>query len=178
MDSPGFALAWLFFSIVICLLLLFQIEGASHATWLLPLLVLGYAYFLYAPPNAERESLFPSEEYVVANYVEEPKSGLFDRREMLLHGWHNYLVAEWAEEVPSREVADFGEQLEKGLFAFNVARLKWIMSGKGDEIVVAGFTTPPSFMRVACYFIWNLFFAWFINRRSKSEAVSHPSFSA
>lgn len=180
-DTPPFALAWLFFSLLICFLLLFRIEGATKAIWLLPLIVLGYAYFLYSSPSPQRESLFPSEEYVLTNYIDENQTQGMDSREKLLRGWHLYLIHEWAHESPDQVKTLFDQQLDKGLFAFNVARLRWILDGKGDEIVMAGFTTPPSILRVACYFIWNFLFAWLINRREKasvSTPASNPSYSA
>lgn len=167
LDEPPFALAWLFFSVVVCLLLLFHIEGAVIASWLLPLLVVGYAYFLYANPPPPTEGLFPSEAYVRAHYLEEG--------EELLTGWHRYLVTEWAKTSPSSDPAQFEQQLDQGLFAFNYARLKWIREGKGDEVIRAGFATPPSLLRVMCYFIWNVVFAWVITRESRSAAQSSPS---
>ncbi len=41
-ETPAFALAWIFFSLLICFLLLFHIEGAQAAAWILPVLVVGY----------------------------------------------------------------------------------------------------------------------------------------
>ncbi|MCC5832065.1 MAG: hypothetical protein JJU12_03375 [Chlamydiales bacterium] len=173
-ETPAFGLAWLFFSILICILLLFNIEGARTAVWILPLLVVGYGYFLYASPQPQRPGLFPSEQYVRETYLE----GIEGNREQLLKGWHLYLVNEWAQEAPSEEPALFEQQVDKGLFAFNIARLQWIRDGKGDEVVLAGFTSPPSLFRVISYFLWNLAFAWVINRREKSlqsEPLSSPS---
>ena len=165
-DTPPFALAWLFFSLAICLLYLFHIEGAAHAAWLLPLIVLGYAYFLYIPTVEKRVSLFPTEAHVLSSYVSSEEQTKLGQRGSLLLGWHRYLVNEWAHESYSSDPDVFKAQLDKGLFAFNIARIKWILEGKGDEIVLAGFTASPSLLRVGCYFIWNLIFAWMINRRS------------
>lgn len=176
-STPPFALAWLFFSLAIPLLLLFRIEGAALATWLLPLIVLGYAYFLYSEPVLSNESLFPTEEYVRSHYIEKSEFASLNQRESLLLGWHRYLILEWAHEAPSEEKKKFSLQLEKGLFAFNVARLEWLLADKGDEIVTKGFMAHPSILRIICYFIWNLSFAWFMNRKEKhspSEVVSNP----
>lgn len=170
-EIPPFALAWLFFSIALSILFLLQVEGAALCTWLLPLIVIGYAYFLNGPAPLKRESLFPSEQYVVGTYVGNDEKSSLSTRETLLLGWHRYLVTEWAHEVPSENGSVFREQLDGGLFAFNTARLKWVIDGKGDEMIVAGFNTPPSFLRIACYFLWNLLFAWFINRKGRSGAV-------
>ncbi|MCH9625839.1 MAG: hypothetical protein S4CHLAM123_10210 [Chlamydiales bacterium] len=177
-ETPPFALAWLFFSIVICLMLLFEIEGSTIAVWLLPLLVLGYAYFLYSTPPIEQNSLFPSEEYVLTKYVAANELKTMNYRESLLLGWHRYLIQEWTNQVPSYEVDEFKDQLDRGLFAFNVARLNWSLEGKPDEVIRAGFMAPPSILRVMCYLIWNMFLAWYISRKKNllsSEAVSSPS---
>lgn len=172
--TPPFALAWLFFSIVISLFLLFRIEGGALAAWLLPLLVLGYAFFL-RPPDRPQDSLFPTESYVLTQYVSAHESQSLGKREALLLGWHRYLIAEWAKESVSLEESLHKAQVEKGLFLFNAARLKWVLAGKGDEVVMAGFTAYPSFLRLACYFMWNLFFAWFINRKEKELSSAAPS---
>jgi len=175
LDTPPFALAWLFFSLVICLLLFFQIEGAVFSVWLLPCIVLIYAYFLYETPKIHKESLFPAEEYVLTTYMKTVENKAMGERERLLLAWHRYLVVEWAHEPLSEDSKVFQEQLDKGLFAFNVARLKWILQGKGDEVILSGFTTPPSLLGVSCYFIWNLCFAWIINRKEKSLSTAAPS---
>jgi hypothetical protein len=174
-ETPPFALAWLFFSFVVCLLLLFRIEGAAFSVWLLPVITLTYAYFLYDVPKKSGESLFPTEEYVLTTYVNSDENKAMGQRERLALGWHRYLVKEWAHESPSADPQIFQEQLDKGLFAFNIARLKWILEGKGDEIILVGFTAPPSLLRLGCYFIWNLFFAWMINRRDTSISAVAPS---
>lgn len=174
-ETPAFALAWLFFSLLICFLLLFHIEGAAFSTWLLPLIVLGYVYFLYDHPIPQKESLFPAEEYVLTSYVSASENNSMGVKERLLLGWHRYLVHEWAHEIPNEDPTLFHEQLDKALFAFNVARLKWILAGKGDEAAQAGFISPPSLLRLACYFMWNLFFAWTINRKEKPTSAEVPS---
>lgn len=174
-ETPAFALAWIFFSIVLCLLLLFNIEGAKAAVWILPFLVIGYGYFLYTAPQSARLGLFPSEQYVRETYLDGVGG---NDRERLLRGWHLYLINEWAREIPSADTTLFEQQVDKGLFAFNIARLQWIRDGKGDEVVLAGFTSPPSIFRVLSYFLWNLVFAWMINRREKrsqSELLSSPN---
>ncbi len=174
--TPSFALAWIFFSLVISLLLLFHIEGAKAAVWILPLLVVGYGYFLYASPQTAPPGLFPSEQYVRETYLLEEENT--SQREQLLQGWHHYVIHEWAHQTPSADPALYDQQLDEGLFAFNIARLQWIWAGKGDEVVVAGFTTPPSAFRVLTYLLWNLIFAWMINRREKnspSVALSSPA---
>lgn len=175
LQTPPFALAWLFFSLLICFLLLFHIEGATFSVWLLPLIALGYAYFHYDAPKKTGESLFPTEEYVLTTYVKSAENTTRGQRESLLLGWHRYLVKEWAHELPSDASEVFQKQLDKGLFAFNVARLKWMLQGKGDEVILAGFAAPPSLLRFGCYFFWNLGFAWIIHRKEKSTSAAAPS---
>jgi len=165
-----------FFSILICFLLLFRIEGAHATTWILPFLVVGYGYYLYASPPVKQRGLFPEESYVQRHYVER-QEGL-SQHDLLLKGWHLYLVNEWAKESPSENPTVFEKQLDKGLFAFNIARLNSMEGGREDEAVLAGFTSHPSLLRVLCYFLWNLVFAWLINRHTKvsqSERLLNPS---
>lgn len=173
--TPPFALAWLFFSLAICSLLFFNIEGAARATWLLPLIVICYAVSLYQAAPPVRPSLFPSETFVREHHLLPEETQTLGQREGLLLGWHRYLIEVWGKEKPSADPDLFSKQLEKGLFAFNVARLHWILEGKGNEVVTAGFTSPPSFFRVACYFLWNLGFAWLINRKQKLLSIEAPS---
>lgn len=176
-ETSSFALAWIFFSVLICFLLLFNIEGAKTVVWILPLLVVGFAYFLYTSPPPQRVGLFPTEHYVRENYLNGEEEGL-SPREQLLQGWHLYLIHEWAHVTPSDDPVVFEQQLDHGLFAFNIARLEWIAEGKGDEVVQAAFSSPPSLLRVFSYFLWNLLFAWLINRREKhapSELLSNPT---
>ncbi len=175
-DTPVFALAWIFFSIAICLLLLFHIEGATLAIWILPFLIIGYGYELYTSRTHKPEGLFPKESYVREHYIDSQE--ILGKRELLQKGWHRYLITEWTHTEPSGDPDIFQKQLDQGLFAFNIARLNWIQEGKGDEIVLAGFAAPPSFFRVLSYFLWNTLFAWMITRHrkvSRSDPLSTPS---
>jgi hypothetical protein len=173
-STPACALAWLFFSLAVSLLLLFQIEGAEKAAWLLPCIVLAYMYFSYTSAPKDKKSLFPSETYVLNRYVSSQEIEVMSQRKRLLVGWHRYLVAEWAKEEPSSKPEIFQQQLEKGLFAFNVARINWLQQGKGDEIVLAGFSTTPAPLSAIFYLLWNTGFAWMVRKEKKrsSEAQS------
>ncbi len=174
-EAPAFGLAWLFFSFVICFLLLFRIEGAAPASWLLPLLVIGHAYFGYQGYEKPDSSLYPTEEYVLTNYVSQEDLSHLNKRERLKKGWHHYLVSEWGREEPSQDPAQFDEQLEKGLFSFNASRLKQLLEGKENELLLIGFSAPPSLFRILAYLIWNLGFAWTINRKEKPSSSEAPS---
>lgn len=159
--SP-YELAWIFFSVVISVMLLKRVEGASHAAWLLPALAL---FFLFdsqkhgAHPALNPENhLFPSEQEIVESYLREPLSvDILKQREQLLQGWHLYLIKEWAHEIPNEELATFQQQAEKGEFMFNTNRLEQTQSKL--------FQTKTSLFLLCMYFAWNLFFAWFINNR-------------
>lgn len=164
-ETPPFALAWLFFSLVIPILFLFSIEGAALSAWILPCIVVGYGGFLFETTPKHSEGIFPKEQYVLENYVNQDGKISRSKRDQLILGWHRYLIQEWAQESPLVDPSLYQEQLDKGFFAFNVARLKRIAEGKGDEVVTAGFSTPPSWLRIGCYFIWNCLFAWIINRK-------------
>lgn len=168
-ETPPFALAWIFFSLLISLFLLLGIEGATKTAWILPLLALGYGYFLYSTPPKQREGLFPEESYVRTYYLTTEK-GKNDRQQ-LMKAWHRYVITEWALENPEEDPPLFEEQLERGLFAFNIARLKWIQEGKGDEVVTAGFSTPPSQFRIFAYLLWNLIFAWLVTRKQRPSTL-------
>ena len=151
---------------LVCFLLLFHIEGAARAAFLLPLLILPYAYF-HAPPAPN--AIFPEENYVKERYTNEG--------EHLIKGWHRYLITEWAHETPSSESTSYEAQLDRALFAFNVARLERIQAGKGDDVITAGFTSPPTAVRIITYFLWNGLFAWGINRRTRSRSAPQSSMS-
>ncbi len=172
--ADPFALAWVSFALAISLLALFRIEGATLAAWILPLTVVCYGYFLSRASHSHSTGFFPSEKYVVENYGE-GQGSLLRSREHLMASWHRYLIREWAQETIQADPEAFEAQLGRGLYAFNIGRLKWITSGKGDEVVTAGFTAPPSIFRLAFYFIWNVIFAWQLNRQERLGLQSNPS---
>lgn len=157
--SP-FELAWIFFSIVISILLLKKVEGATHAVWILPLLCLLFAIHNQSKPiNNSSVSLFPSEELIVKNYLSEDlDSAVSKQYDQLLKGWHQYLIIEWAHEVPSSNKETFRAQAEKGEFYFNLAQIQQQQ----------GLSTKPSNVIsnwILClYCFWNFMFAWITSR--------------
>ena len=102
-DLPPLVQIWALFSFLICLFLLLGITGASAATWLLP--VIAFLYIIVTP-NPQRletpeEALFPSEQLLVDNYLDQPlQLNMSAQREQLLEGWHRYLADVWAQEAP------------------------------------------------------------------------------
>lgn len=161
---PPFEQVWLLLSIAVPILLLKKVEGATVVVWLLPLVTLLYAldnrWHGISGTSAEEE-LFPSENTLVADYLEEPLSAdIFAQQTQLLHGWQRYLIIEWGKETPAAEQAAFEKQAENGEFAFNIARLRT----KSED---AGLFDHPhrqpqkqeSLSVLAIYLFWNLLLA-------------------
>lgn len=149
--SP-FILAWLILAFLISLLLFFHIERARNGAWLLPILALSYGISTYFSSSHQLDSLFPTETYIQHHY---PSSDLST-------AWHRYLIAEWANEVPSEDPASFQTQVDKGLFAFNMKRLDRLFAGHGEEDLLLGFSFTPSLLLLLLFLSWNVSFAWTI----------------
>ena len=166
---PPIELAWLILAVAISILLLLKIEGASHAAWLLPIIVLAYAfdnqfYGKSSLPSPD-EALFPSEQVIVNNYLREPlSSSIKAQHEQLAHGWQRYLIQEWAKQTPSENVNTFQGQAEAGEYAFNVARAE-AMAGVKEQSHFAALRAKESVIYLFIYFLWNFYFAWVVNRK-------------
>lgn len=166
---PPFELTWIFFSIVIALMLLMKIEGALHAVWLLPLIASVYAIdnHLYGvvPAMSDEAKLFPTEEVLVRDYVKgDFSANIFEQQQQLMRAWETYLVAEWAHEQPAEEAVVFSGQVEKGNYAFTVARIQKLPQDRRQQDA-AYFRMKQPFSILALYIVWNLFFAWYINKK-------------
>lgn len=164
--------AWLLLSIVVCILILMRVEGAVQAIWLLPLLASVYAIdnrLHGADVGMTHEaSLFPSEQVIIENYLNEPLSGgITEQEEQLRKGWQLYLVREWAKVEPSQTVNIFEEQVEIGEFAFDLARLDAQIKDRNVE--ASPFRRKESVSLLALYLLWNLFLAGFVNVNSFDE---------
>lgn len=130
--SP-FLSTWLILSIVLGILLLLRIDGATQATWILVLLAAAYVasdQYWGAPRTlSKEEQLFPSEQLITEKHLSKPLHGsIIEQQEQLKAGWENYLATEWGKDSK----APFTDQLRQGRFAFNVARLEAI----SNEITV------------------------------------------
>lgn len=157
----SFELAWIFFSIVISILILKRIEGARQAAWILPALTI-----LFLLDNQMRgtrvvhpeNQLFPSEQEIVQNYLQEPLStDIFKQREQLLEGWNLYLIKEWMHESPDPDSISFQQQAEGGEFLFNIHRLT-VMKPNSLQ-----FFPQKTALGLLCLYVgWNLFYAWFV----------------
>lgn len=137
-NTAPFVLAALFLSIAIPLLLLLKYDGAISASFLLPLII--FCAFLDNSQHKLQEPLdamYPSEQELLENYVKEPlKTTILDQHAQLKKGWLNFLIVNWAKELPSEDEITFNRQLEKGEHAFNVEQAK--------KMAFNGFVLPSS----------------------------------
>jgi hypothetical protein len=182
LEISSFELAWLFFSLLICVFLLKRVEGATTATWLLPLIILTYSFDnqwngtpLSISPDIK---LFPSEKKIIEFYLKEPLgTTVLEQQQQLLNGWNLFLVSEWAHEIPSKVLEEFTLQVEKGKFRFTVARLKELHETIKKTLNRGAFPkTSPIIL--AGYIIWNIFFAWFVNIKYFDESVKPNYFKS
>lgn len=160
-QMPPFKIAWLVLSVVIPILLLKKVEGAKHAVWLLPLLTGCYALdnqlFYESAPIKQEILLFPSEETLVREYLGKPlNSSLSSQQEELTRAWNLYLVDEWANEPLSNDPALFQRQVDKGFFAFNLARIE---AKRQDQFIKPHYEWKQSPFWLVLYGIWNVVFA-------------------
>jgi len=163
--SP-YELLWLLLSIILPILLLKRVDGATQAIWLLPLLVGCYALdnrWYGAPVSPSPDTLlFPSEGEIVSNYIDGGLSpNVFEQKEQLMEGWSRYLIINWSKEQPSDDPKTFLKQGEKAEFLFNLARL--------DLLAQKASSSPRNNVRdpiwlLALYFFWNVFFAYTVTR--------------
>jgi len=167
--TPPFTKAWIFFSILLSILMLRKREGAAQAAWVLPILACAFAWDSYQNLDKQAISpeakLFPSEQVVMRDYLKEPlSSSILEQHQQLKKGWNQYLIIEWAREIPSPFSTTHNLQVFKGEFAFNLARLKLqIQHPSSNSSFLAGAVYNPLLIYLL-YFWWNLFFAWFMNR--------------
>lgn len=161
--TPFFTLAWIFFSIVISILALKKVEGAKEAAFLLPLIAVLYAYDNMKTPDWQNpeEKLFPTEEFLVDNYLKRPLSRSIDEQEKeLRQAWGLYLVDRWSREAPSADPETYKQQQERG---------DWLLHHKRFEIRAQHhFSYMPLKDHLAIaviYILWNFAFAFTINSK-------------
>lgn len=161
-EIPVFEQMWLILALVLPITLLKRVEGASQAIWLLPLLTTVYAFDNQwfgktAAPSAEAQ-LFPSEHIIVTQYLDEPLSNsISEQGEQLRRGWNNYLIKEWANEVPSTDASTYHLQVENGEFLFNENRIKAM--GSPEKLLLPKEPLKEPIVFLAVYFFWNFLFA-------------------
>jgi hypothetical protein len=170
LEMHPFAQSWIAFSLVICVMLLLRIEGASHATWILPFITIVFAYnnlFLSPPPSrAADQALFPSESYLTETYLAEPlKDGIMEQREQLMFAWKKYLVKEWSP----KEDASEAEKFQEGEYLFTLERLKALQNDSTPQLK-GRLNTQIHSLQLCGFIAWNLFFALYMGRR---QALFH-----
>jgi hypothetical protein len=162
--TPPFELAWMFFSLLLPIMLLMRIEGAATACCLLPIIALAFAIdnhlnaqALLPPPD---QALFPSESYLVQNYLDAPLSAsTLAQQQELRGGWQRYLIVVWGKEIPSSQPKVYLQQLEEAEFAFNLARLQLRLKAKTKVLASELPPARQSHWTLWLYILWNVFFA-------------------
>lgn len=162
---PPFELAWISFSLVLGILILLKKPGAQNAAWLLPLIVLCYAVNNLNTgvdkgplPDA---TLFPSERELLHNYLHEDLSNTIEgQRHQLKRGWEIYLAANWS---PSEHL-EWSNKIEEGEYFFTLQRLRLLQTQRMNEWL-HHFNDKVSYPLLALYLIWNLYFAWSMQRQ-------------
>lgn len=166
---PPFEFAWIVFSIIISILILLKYEGARAAAWLLPLIVIAYSldnqltgYSVTAPDT----SLFPSEERVLREYLEEPlATSPLKQKEQLERGWKNYLIREWSGDVEGT----YEQKVEEGEFYFTLERLN-LMHGQPRSEWLNTFHERLNPLILLLFLVWNLFFAYSMSLKTTTPA--------
>ena len=165
--SPWFQ-AWIFFSLLSAFLILFRIKGMRAAIWVLPITILGYAYFhhiqapLIEPPTS---TLIPSESEITNKYLDHPlREAIADQKKDLEFAWKHYLIDRWSHEKASQDPNIFLTQAQRGYYFFIIANIR------SDSPQTFDTFTSPMFLRaplllVALYFLWNVLFASLMSRK-------------
>lgn len=166
-----FELIWIILGLVIPIALLKKVEGARQAVWLFPIVALAFTWENASQPvNVKSEkSLYPTEKVIVEKYLDKPFSNqIFDQREQLLLGWHNYLIREWAKQVPAQDGTVNAKQVADGEFFFSVERLNRI-----EKVKTNVFREQLSPFLLLTYVVWNLLFAIVVAMSLKTSMQMH-----
>jgi hypothetical protein len=153
-ETSPFKWAWVVLSVGIAVGLLKKKRGALQVVWLLPVVALCYGLFSVSSKTpSPMDALVPSEALIVSEYLKRPLSGsIGDQQNQLTLGWQRYLVSVWTREVPSDDKLFFEEQVKRGEFAFNVARLRLVRQSDVSK-------STESATALILYVLWNFFFA-------------------
>lgn len=170
-DISPFTLAWIVFSLIIPLFILLKIEGGRQIAWILPVIALAYGIDNIQNGNSSISPdaiLFPSEQLIVDSYLKEPLgTSIATQEQQLRKGWNLYLVKHWTDAVPSSNKETFAQQVEQGNFAFTLARLDKLQETQ-TAASFSGMRQKEPILLLILYFVWNLFFAWKMNKRQKT----------
>jgi hypothetical protein len=148
--------AWIFFSITIAILLLKKVEGSRAAVWILPLIACLYAWDTYSFAHLTKRGIdYPSELFIVENYLKEPlKENIFEQEKQLKKAWRQYLIIDWANEQPLPDEERQLIQAEKGEFHFNLDYINKLSTNLQQN-----FTKKEHPLFLALYIGWNFIFA-------------------
>lgn len=164
-ETSIFGLAWVTASVAIPLCLFFRVKRARKTSFLLPILVLFYTFSLSPKASLREGERFPIEKELLSTYLDKPIHFAFrDKKKQLLRAWHCYLVKEYAKELPKEDEDAFKEQVERGLFAFNIARIENLLEKQGKDDTVETLFGPPSLFSCFLFLVWNSLVALVINR--------------
>lgn len=160
---PPFERAWILLGTIIPILLLLRRDGAQHAAWLLPLIAAAYCTdnIRNSPVTNThlQDPLFPTEQYLVDNYLDAPLSDkVSEQYTQLDHAWHLYLAKEWAKPQPHLNGPSLDEQTDNGLYAFQLARLK-AQNTQPQTSDTLRFRQRQPIWILVLYVLWNLLFA-------------------
>lgn len=162
---PPFELAWIIFAIVVSILLLRKQEGGREAAWLLFLITIIYCFnnFFYGIDPIKRgdRDLFPSESFLIQNYLREPfNSNFYQQKAQLELAWGNYLIANWGNQ---KQAASKHIQLEEAEFYFTIERIKHLIDSRFSPFEMP-FNSKIHPLWLLLFLIWNLFFSLNMNR--------------
>jgi hypothetical protein len=154
-------------SIIVPILVLKQVDGAHLAIWLVPLVALLYVadnqMHGVIPKATEHEKLFPSEAFLVENYVGDGMSdNILEQHAQLKGAWDRYLVDRWSGNEGT---------VEAGSYAFTVERAKAIVRARAAQVVPVQHKDPL----VLAYGIlaWNFLFAVLLFQQQRRQARPH-----
>jgi len=165
---PPFQLAWLFFSLILGVMLLLNKTGAPQAAWLLPIIALCYGIDNHQNgkilPPSEDIGLFPSEKQIIEEYSGNRMMKSIISQNELKEAWDFYLVNHWTNKPKSASPLQLdSNQLEEAEFNFTTARLMFLGSAK-PNLWISTLHEKSHPILLALYFIWNLYFAWMMNK--------------
>lgn len=168
LEIPPLEQAWIFFSITIAILILLKSEGARQAAWLLPLLAAAYILDNRLEGNSpyipRDYKLFPTEEIIVNDYLTEPlSSSPVTQKQQLEEGWKRYLVDHWSQNL-KQDQKESEWKVEEAEFNFTIARLN-LYHGEPMKQWLRRSHEQINTALLVCYLLWNIFFAWIINRQ-------------
>ncbi len=104
--------------------------------------------------------LYPTEQHLIASYMDEPLTDKIDRQHEQLKGaWQHYIVREWLNEAPSSDKEKFAVQVEEGEYLFTVARAKAVAQETRPVFEKPIHAREPLGF-LALYVLWNGCFAY------------------